>query len=131
MNYRLLLALPLLLAGACKGDDPAPDPIGGKGGNAALLITPYHHSRMIDSLTVYIKYNTLDMPAGAYDDSVRCMPSNGLSLATFSGLKKGRYYLYGKGYDPLIPDVVLGGMPVTITEETTRSMRLQVSEDGH
>lgn len=120
-----------LLAFSCKKDKdtPASEDIGGKGGNATLRITPQHHSKNIDSCTVYIKYNTLDKPSGNYDDSARCVLIDSMPVATFTGLKKGKYYLYGKGYDPSIFQTVDGGAPYTISSETTLNLNLPVTED--
>jgi len=103
--------------------------IGGKGGNAVLKITPQHHGRNIDSCTVYIKYNTLDAPTGSYDDSALCVQIDSTPVATFTQLKKGKYYLYGKGWDPTILQGVKGGLPYTITQESAINVLLPVTED--
>lgn len=112
---------------SCKKDSQ--QDIGGKGGAATLRITPQHHGKNIDSCTIFIKYNTLDMPAGGYDDSARCVLISGNPVATFSGLKKGKYYLYGRGYDTSIFQTVDGGAPYTISNEATISINLPVTED--
>jgi hypothetical protein len=118
------IACSTALFAACKKD-----PIAGKGGNAVLKITPRHHGNNIDSCTVYIKYNTKDLPADAkYDDSAKCAPVDGKPVATFSNLKKGDYYLYGSGWDPSIAEGVLGGTPYTISEEISQSYNLSVTE---
>jgi hypothetical protein len=118
----------ILFVAACKRDEPVtPQPQAGKGGNATLKVIPKHHGNVVDSCTVYIKYNTQDA-ATNYDDSVKCIPDNGISTATFSGLKTGNYYLYGKGWDEDISMEVIGGLPYTITEETTLSINLPVTE---
>lgn len=119
------------LLSACKKDDPI-DPVSpagtaGKGGNATLKVTPKHHGIVIDSCMVYIRYNTQDA-ATTYDDSTRVATENGGSTATFSGLKTGNYYLYGKGWDNSISMEVIGGLPYTITEEATLSVNLPVTE---
>lgn len=109
---------------ACKKD-----PVAGKGGNAVLKITPRHHGTNIDSCTVYIKYNTKDLPGdGKYDDSAKCVPENGKPVATFSNLKKGDYYLFGSGWDPTIGEAVVGGSPYTISEENLQSHNISVTE---
>ncbi len=104
-----------------------PTDIGGSGGSAAIKITIKHHTKIIDSATVYIKYNTLDA-SSKYDDSVRCKLNDGKPLAIFSGLKKGNYYLYGVGWDPNITNTVVGGVPYTVKEETTYDINLPVTE---
>ncbi|MCD6062584.1 MAG: hypothetical protein K0R82_495 [Flavipsychrobacter sp.] len=111
---------------SCEREDP--DPIGGKGGNAVLKITPQHHSMNIDSCMVYIKYNTQDKPA-SFDDSTKCIMEGGKPVATFSNLKKGKYYLFGFGWDPSIGMAVKGGAPYTIKEESSQSYNLAVTEE--
>ncbi len=92
----------LFFAASCnKGDDGPATDTAGKGGNAILKITPRHHGNQIDSCTIYVKYNAVDAPVnGRYDDSAKCILTGGIPVATFSGLKKGNYYLYGYGWDP-------------------------------
>lgn len=118
------------MAVACKKDKN--ENTGGKGGNAELRVTPYHHNldtNQIYTCTVYIKYNTRDMPANrVYDDSAVCTRIGDSSIAVFSGLKKGDYYLFGKGYDPKILQDVEGGKPYTISNETVQSVPLPVTE---
>ncbi len=106
------------------------DEVAGKGGNATLKVTPQHHADNIDSCTVFLKYNAQDMP-GSYDEEVKCVLENGIPVATFSGLKKGDYYVYGRGWDPDIEQVVVGGTPYKITEETTYNINVPVTEEGH
>jgi hypothetical protein len=91
----------------------------GKGGNATLQIKPVHGSgEEVDNCTIYIKYNTLDMPTdGVYDDSVKCNLVNGEPLGVFVNLHRGNYYLYGKGYNPDHNDEVKGGLPFHIGNE--------------
>lgn len=111
-----------LLAYSCKkGDD-----------TATLHVTPKHHTRPIDSCKIYIKYNATDSPANnAYDDSAKCVQVAGVPVATFSGLKKGNYFLYGYGWDPQLtpPRHVKGGYAYPIQEGGEQSIDLAVSED--
>lgn len=130
MNYKLLLGLGLLALGinGCKRDDDGP--VGGKGGNAVLRVTTKHHEKMIDSAMVYIKYNTQSKPA-TYDDSARVVKGPVDTVAVFSGLKAGQYYLYGYGYDlRYAKPVVIGGVPITITEEKEYKVLCPVTEEG-
>lgn len=120
----MIVATGLLLLAAC---DRNKTEIGGKGGNAVLRITPQHHGKNIDSCMIYIKYNTQDKPA-SYDDSAWCVKIDNKPVATFSNLKKGNYYLYGYGYDPGIAKAVKGGVPYTISSETTLDYNLPVTE---
>lgn len=112
---------------SCERDDVE---LGGTGGSAILKVTPKHHSTNIDSCTVSIKYNAQDKPS-AYDETVKCVMENGKPVATFSKLKKGNYYVYGKGWDASIEQEVEGGIPYTITEEKTLEINVPVTETGH
>jgi hypothetical protein len=123
----ILILLVAASLASCEREEPVS--VGGKGGNATLNVTPQHHSKNIDSCMVYIKYNTLDKPTSAYDDSAKCVIVNGKPVASFSGLKKGNYYLFGFGWDPAIVMNVKGGAPKQITEETVISYNLAVTED--
>lgn len=126
----LIAAMAALLASAsCSKDDDA-GPIGGKGGNATLRVNTFHHQRRIDSCMVYIKYNSQDAPAnGRYDDSARIVKAPADTVATFPGLKAGKYYLFGKGWDTGGPYAVQGGLPYTVTEEKVVEFDLPVTED--
>ena len=93
-----------------------------------MKITPKHHASNIDSCRVYIRYNTLDA-AASYDDSTWVVMENGQPVATFSGLKNGNYYLFGRGWDPAIVQAVRGGIPHTISEQKTYNLVLPVSEE--
>ncbi len=114
--FALLISTPFL---ACnKGADE---------GNATLRITPRHHSRVIDSCMVYIKYGSKDV-AVSYDDSVKVVLDAGEQVAIFSKLRAGDYYLFGKGWDPVIKDTVIGGLPFEIAEEKVYAISLPVTE---
>jgi hypothetical protein len=120
----------LLLTAACNKDDDALQ--GGKGGLATLSVNTFHHSRRIDSAMVYIKYQAKDLPAnGRYDDSARVVKGTSDTVAVFTGLKTGNYYLYGKGWDRFGPYAVQGGIPYQINSETTLTVNVPVSEEGH
>jgi len=127
--FVLLSAVTVTLA-ACTHDPGVI--LGGKGGSATVNVYPQHHglANDLDSCTVYVKYNSLDAPAnGIYDDSVTCITANSLVSGTFTGLKNGNYYFYGRGYDYSISDHVKGGLPYTITQQQSQNFNLPVSED--
>jgi len=128
MKKLLFIIIPILLiAAACHKDKALSTD--GKGGAATLRITPRHHGKQIDSLTVYIKYNAQDAPADSlYDDSARCVMVDTIPVATFTQLKAGSYYIYGHGYDPSILEDVRGGVPYTISSQDTLAFNLPVTE---
>lgn len=123
-------ALVLITAFGCNKPDDAPQNTAGKGGNALMKINTFHHERRIDSCMVYIKYNAQDAPGnGIYDDSARVTSSPTDTVATFSGLKVGKYYLYGNGWDPLYGSVH-GGLPYTVNNDNAQmTFTLPVSEE--
>lgn len=104
----------------------------GKGGSASLMLYPQHHGveRNLSNMKVYIKYNTQVPPSnGVYDDSIACTMTDTMSVGTFSGLNNGPYYLYGYGYDTSIHENVKGGIPYTISTQSSQTVLLPVSED--
>ena len=116
-----------LLAASCGRDEDTI--VAGKGGNATLKVNPSHPGAVIMDCMVYIEYNSEDRPLdNAYDDSVKCILENGKPIATFPGLKKGNYYLYGFGIDTAGTHKVKGGTKHTITEEKEQSINLPVSD---
>lgn len=133
MKYRFLLLITIISVAftACKHD--AFPPIGGKGGNASLIVYPQHHgaTATLDSMMVYIKYNTLDAPAnGKYDDSATCIFVNQQPTCTFSNLWNGDYYLYSTGIDYAIPGQRLkGGLGYTIKVQQATTIMLPVGEE--
>lgn len=119
----------LMIIVGCKPDENKP--IAGKGGNATLVVYPAHHgkSSKLDSVIIYIKYNTQDAPAnGMYDDSLACTFVNEQYFCTFTSLKNGDYYIYGKGYDYEYSTGVQGGLPHKITTQQSQNFYLPVSE---
>lgn len=101
----------------------------GKGGNTTLRIVPKHHliAKNIINSKVFIKYNTQESTT-SFDDSVVCTLSDSVYMGTFSGLKKGNYYIAGTGYDSSISQYVKGGLPYVITDDGTKDITLHVTE---
>ncbi len=128
-KYIMFACLSALLFSCTKGDDPE---VAGKGGNGVLRVRPMHHVKQVDSVAVFIKYNSADPPvSGLYDDSVHCVRVNDTLVATFSGLKKGAYYLYGYGWDGrnLSPgQPVKGAFAYSMPDEGVHTVDLAVSE---
>lgn len=131
----IVLAGILAIAACKRREDPKPTgDVAGKGGSASIAVTPKHHSKYIDSCTVYLKYNTLDLPsaifdASKYDENAKCIKINdSVAVANFTSLKKGNYYMYAVGWDKNITDTVVGGKPLTITGDSTYHITLSVTE---
>jgi hypothetical protein len=99
-----VLTFATILAVSCQRKNepiPAePNPVGGKGGNAELRVTAKHHEATMDSCTIYIRYDANAMPTDMkWDDTMNVKVENGRYMAVFTSLKKGSYFLYGKGWD--------------------------------
>ncbi|MCW3123680.1 MAG: hypothetical protein JWQ38_3172 [Flavipsychrobacter sp.] len=120
MGRGMIFVVVLLVVVGCKKPQQTTS-IGGKGGTNTIAVTPEHHGEFVDTCTVYIKYNTLDAPAdGIYDDSAACVQVDTIPVATFTGLKQGNYYLFGKGiHATYTPPNVKGGLPCTISNVAT------------
>ncbi len=106
----------------CKSSESTKVTGGGKGGNVTILVTPEYYGAYVDTCTVYIKYGTLDAPAGnVYDDSAVCTLIGGISIATFSNLKIGLYYFLAVGYhmEGGHPPDVKGGAQKTVQSNGT------------
>ena len=111
MRCFFLFVAVTLFAPACKTKNKD---VPGKGGNATVNVYPQHHTiaKRLINMKVYIRYNTLDAPtSGVYDDSISCLNHDSLVSCSFTGLKSGNYYFYGKGYDTSINQAVTGGLP--------------------
>ena len=125
----ILLLLIAIMATSCSHDKTE---AGGTGGSATVKVFPQHHGRtaVLDSMKVFVKYNSLDAPAnGIYDDSITCTRQDTVVFGSFPGLKNGKYYFYSKGYDTSIQGRVKGGIPYTIALQRAQEFNLPVSED--
>lgn len=129
MRSRVLVFIACISFVSCERKDPQTnqEDIGGKGGSANLKITSKHHGKNIDSATILIKYNTQEK-SSYYDDSLKCVMEIDKPVATFTQLKKGKYYLYGRGWDKNAGNYVEGGIPYIISEEKTFDIIVPVTE---
>ncbi len=116
----VILASCLVTVDSCKKPEKVEPSGSGKGGSATIAVTPVHHGEYVDTCTVYIKYNTSDAPIdGVYDDSVVCALVDTIPVAVFTGLKKGDYYLFARGFHAVyVPPYVKGGVPCKISTES-------------
>jgi len=114
----LMLGLVLLFS-SCGRDEKNDVDIAGKGGNATMRISPVHGaSEVIEGCILYLKYNSQDKPSDdRYDETVACTMVDGHPQGSFTGLKKGDYYIFGKGYNPDHGDTVKGGYPYHIDDD--------------
>lgn len=146
-RYLMLLAAVILIGTGCTKikqrensvtitetpSNGTPVNVGGKGGNATFRLTPVHEGLNIDSCMLYIKYDASVIPFnGKFDDSVWAVKAaDGTPVGTFTGLKPGKYYLYGKGWDLVRSLKVKGGLPYVIPQEqkaTTHTLIIPIED---
>ncbi len=120
----------VVILGSCKPKGSCISSGGGKGGNATISISPTHLTSFVDSCLVYIKYGSLNTPTdGIYDDSARCVLVDTIPVATFTNLKAGLYYFYGKGYHQAPYNVyVKGAANYTMCSEHNQSLYLPTDQ---
>lgn len=116
MKSTVLLAALALMAASCSKDG---DKVANcrTCGETKIIVDVIHNNSLIDSGTVYIKYNTIK-PTIEFDDSVKLVKnSSDYATATFYQKRVGNYYIYVKGYDTKTQQVVKGGIGLNITHD--------------
>jgi hypothetical protein len=97
----------------------------GPGGDNTIVAFPHHHSKPIPNTVIYIKYGTNTFPGedvSKYNDHKVAVAEPGEEPhAHFEGLRKGKYFLYGVGYDSSISQIVTGGTPTEIKTKSGES----------
>lgn len=116
---------------------PAAAPVAGKGGKTQLRVVTKHFETVIDTGTVYLRYNTAitqqDMRA---DDSGNIKFQNGNYMVVFDSLKRGNYYFFVRGRDfkYVKPNDSLygyGSFMVVDTIIQTHNIDISVRNDGN
>ena len=109
----ILVAFSLIVMFSCNPNEMDVSPTGTITGHVL------HHNDAIPNTIVYIKYDATDFPGPNpedYDDQT--IASSDDAEYTFSGLEKGSYYLYGIGNDASCFCEVVGGIPITLDNNT-------------
>lgn len=92
----------------------------GTGGKASVVVSLKHHGKPIPGTsvhpdTVFVKFNAEELPGTKAGDFDTYFVSNaGDERIELKGLKKGKYYLFGIGWDTDINQRVTGGMAIKI-----------------
>ena len=92
----------------------------GLGGESTLVVYLKHHDDTIKNHvgwndTVFVKYNTNDLPGTKPADfDTYFVGETGEDHVRIPGLKAGRYFLFGVGFDSLKSYRVVGGRPIRI-----------------
>jgi hypothetical protein len=117
---------------ACKKKDNC---TAGTGGNLTIVASPKHHAIPIPNKagyldTVYLKFNTQEMPATLADYDTLFVGEAGESHVHLEGLKCGSYYIFATGYDTTINARVRGGIPYSTDQnEGEIDLAIPVTED--
>lgn len=114
-----LLILFILSFSACEKKDLVI--YAGKGGTSVIrTVVKPQSGTLLDSSTVYIKYNAAAAPDNnIYDDSVKVNLSDNQHLASFVSLKRGEYFLFAKSYSDSSSTPKTGSGYMLIEEKET------------
>lgn len=110
----------LVAASSCRKEGP--------GGKSSVSGIAKHHEKAIPDCVIYIKYGTSEFPGtdvSKYDASVT---ADGSGNYSFTGLRKGDYYLYGVGYDTDISEAVTGGIAIKLKYNKELTTNVPVTE---
>jgi len=103
------------------------------GGKTKITVYPAHHGKAIYGATVYVKFNTSDLPSDPTNNyDLKVVGEDSEEHVHIEGLRYGNYYLYAVGFDPEISETVVGGAPLTIKWKERKSninFDIAVSED--
>ena len=103
------------------------------GGKTKISAFPQHHGKSIKGVTVYVKFNTTDMPSDPTSNyDLKVVGEEDEEHVHIDGLRYGKYYLYAVGYDEDISETVVGGIPLTIKWKDRKdqiNLDVPVSED--
>lgn len=124
--FKYIILISIITAfGACKKNST--------GGKTKISAYPAHHGKAIYGTTVYVKFNTLDMPSDPTNNyDLKVVGDATEEHVHIEGLRYGHYYLYIVGFDPEISATVVGGAPLTIEWKERKSsfnFDIAVSED--
>jgi hypothetical protein len=103
--------------------------------NLTIVASPKHHAIPIPNKagyldTVYLKFNTQEMPATLADYDTLFVGEAGESHVHLEGLKCGSYYIFATGYDTTINARVRGGIPYSTDQnEGEIDLAIPVTED--
>ncbi|MFM8432459.1 MAG: hypothetical protein ACKOA1_06665 [Bacteroidota bacterium] len=131
---KIALGLSLLMLGSfvifysCQDDENTC--IGGSGGQLTIVAKLKHHGEVIANLTgqpdtVWIKYNVQEWSNAPLGADARIIGEEGEDHIHLEGLKCGKYYLYGSGFDTTYQMVVRGGIPLN-TSQTSGELLLDI-----
>lgn len=86
----------------------------GTGGDCTVAAITKHHDRIIPFSTVYVKYGAKEFPGEDVSQYDANQKTDKEGHTHFEGLRYGRYYFYGIGYDSVSQAIVKGGILIEI-----------------
>jgi hypothetical protein len=119
--YSALLYLLLAFGTSCKK--------AGLAGDNTIVAYPQHHGKPIFSHstpnyrdTIYVKFNAVELPGTNPSNFDKVFVGEiGENHVHIHGLQKGKYYLYGVGWDTTISQRVSGGIPIELKQLTAET----------
>ena len=91
----------------------------GIGGIVTIVAYPKHHGVETRPYTAHVKFNTQEFPGtnpSSYDLNITADTTE--NHVEIENLKRGKYYIYMTAYDTAISEIVVGGIPVTVTQSS-------------
>lgn len=101
----------------------------GLGGNSTITGIVAHHGKPIPNCVVYLKFNTQDYPGESPSDYDTHVTADAKGEYSFPKVYQGDYYVFGKGFDTSINQIVKGGVPVKVKRNKVVSQDVPVTED--
>ena len=89
----------------------------GTGGDAEIQAMTMHHDAHVHDATVYLKFDAKEFPGTNIADYDLSAEVGADGHAHFTGLKRGKYFVYGVGFDSTINQTVTGGVAVEIKKK--------------
>lgn len=121
----LFAAIAATIIASCKKDENKCD--AGTGGNVEVVAFPQHHGKSVRPYHAYVKFNSKDYQGtspSSYDLALDAdTTENHIELGK---LKCGDYYIYMTGYDTAIAEIVVGGIPYTVSEDATGELDINI-----
>ena len=120
----LLAVVATAIIASCKKEDKCD---AGTGGNVEVVAFPKHHGKEVRPYKAFVKFNSNEFPgtsSSSYDLVLDAdTTENHIELGM---LKCGDYYIYMTGYDTSIANVVVGGIPYTVSKEATGELDIDI-----
>ena len=100
----------------------------GLAGDNTVAAYLQHHGKAIFNIpnhrdTVYVKFNAVELPGTKPSDFDKAFIGEvGEEHVHIQGLQKGKYFLYGVGWDTTGPYRVSGGIPIELKQLTAETV---------